>query len=216
MIKAIIFDLDGTLLNTLIDLNISVNYALKSQNYPNRDLEHTRCSIGNGVAKLIERSVPENTPVEEYKKTLKIFEQHYKIHYQDNTIPYSEVFNLLKRLKQEGYFLAVCTNKLQDVAVLLIEKFFPKVFDIIQGDVPELKKKPDPSMINNVISRFGIQKDECLYIGDTNVDEETAVNSGLDYYLVTYGYRTKDELKEMCPKAKTVDTCEELFNLLKR
>lgn len=215
MKKLLIFDLDGTLIDTLIDLKNAVNHALKIKNFPQKDLEHVRKSIGNGVAKLVARCIPDNEANSEYKSTLEEFRKYYSKHSLDFTIPYDGNLEALINLKQEGYILTVATNKLTDIARPLIEKFFPGLFNYVQGDEPGMDRKPAPMMIESICQKMGVEKADAFYIGDTNVDMETAVNSKVDYVLVTYGYRTKDELKEQCPGKPTIDSLSELSEYLK-
>ena len=211
MKKVIIFDLDGTLIDTLEDLKNSVNFALNSKNYPIRTKEHVRKSIGNGVSKLVERCLPIDHAKEEHQETLKIFTEHYQIHAFDNTKPYDGVFELLTKLKNDGYLLAVATNKIQDVAQNLIDLFYPHLFDLVVGDREGIKKKPEPDMVNFIKDYFQVSKENCLYIGDTEVDRLTAVNSKIDYLIETYGYRTKDEWEKLDSKQKTFPSTESLY-----
>ncbi len=214
MKKLLIFDLDGTLLNTLEDLRNAVNHALNLRNYPLRSLEDIRKAIGNGVAKLVARSIPNGTGNPDYEDTLKEFRKYYSVHSEDYTSPYLGVHEALLNLKSQGYILTVATNKLTDIARPLLEKFFPKVFDYIQGDEPGMDRKPAPMMINTICSKFGIDKKDAFYIGDTNVDMQTAENSEVDFVLVTYGFRTKEELKVQCPGRPTIDDIKELDSFL--
>lgn len=214
MKKLIIFDLDGTLIDTLTDLQMSVNFALGKFHYPNRSLEQVRKDIGNGVAKLIERSISAGILDENYSKILQIFEEHYRENYANFTRPYDGVYDLLLRLKEEGYIVTVATNKIVDVAKHLLDKLYPGVFYHIQGDAPCIKKKPDPMMIDELIKFYGVSKEETLYVGDTNVDEQTALGAKVDYVLVTYGYRTKEEIKNMCQCTHLVDNTEELYQFI--
>ena len=215
MKKLIIFDLDGTIINTLIDLKNSLNHALFLHNLPPRTLEQTRKAIGNGVSKLIERSIPESIGKEEQKIMLQEFREHYLVHAADSTLPYDGVFNLLIKLKNDGYKLAVCTNKLQEAAEQLVNKMYPNLFDIIVGDQEGLRKKPEPDMVKLVLSKLNVSKKDALYIGDSEVDKQTAVNSGIDYIVETYGYRTKDEWYLMDPHQKTVSSPEEIYKVIK-
>jgi len=216
MKKLLIFDLDGTLIDTLVDLKNAVNYALKLRNYPERSLEQVRKAIGNGVAKLVARSIPNGTDNPDYEDTFKDFRVFYSIHSEDNTKPYPGVLDVLINLKSSGYLLAVATNKLTDIARPLIEGFYPKMFDFVQGDEPGMDRKPAPMMVSSLCKKFNVDKKDAFYIGDTNVDMETAINSKVDYVLVTYGYRTKEELKEQCPNKPTIDDIKELENYLKK
>lgn len=210
MKKLLIFDLDGTLLNTLEDLRNAVNHALNLRNYPLKSLEDVRKAIGNGVAKLVARSIPNGTDNPDYEDTLNEFRKYYSIHSEDFAKPYPGVYETLLNLKSCGYLLAVATNKLTEIARPLIEKFYPKVFDYIQGDEINMERKPSPMMINTICQKLGVDKVDAFYIGDTNVDMQTAENSEVDYVLVTYGYRTKEELKIQCPNRPTIDNIEQL------
>lgn len=193
--ELIIFDLDGTLIDTLKDLNASVNYALTLNGYPNRNLEHTRLSIGDGVAMLIKRSVPEYLGDNQYRKTLDDFEAYYHIHSSDYTTAYAGMRDTIEYLKAKGYKLAVSTNKIEDVAVSLIHRFYGNLFDTICGDNKIRAKKPAPDSINEIMKRLGItDKSKIVYIGDTEVDHRTADNAGVDSLIVTYGYRKQFEL----------------------
>lgn len=216
MKKLLIFDLDGTLINTLIDLKNAVNHALNLKNYPNRSIEQVRKDIGNGVAKLIARSIPNGEDNPDYQCVLSEFRKYYSIHYKDFTSPYPHVFDVLQKLKEESYILAVATNKIIDVARTLIDNMYPSLFDYVQGDEPGMEKKPHPMMLESLCKRFNVNKNEAFYIGDTNVDMEVAENAQIDYVLVTYGYRKKDELDIQCKNKPTIDDMGELIEYLKR
>ena len=216
MKKLIIFDLDGTLIDTLEDLKNSVNYALSCKNYPIRTKEQVRKAIGNGVSKLIERLLPNGVSNEEYFDTLEIFKKHYDIHYQDNTIPYKGVITLLMQLKNDGYLLSVCTNKIQEVSEKLINRFYPGLFDLVVGDQEGLKKKPEKDMIVKTLEILKVSKEDALYIGDTEVDKQTAVNSGLDYIMEGYGYRTIEEWKVLDPNLDIKKTPQEVYKTIKQ
>lgn len=216
MKKLLIFDLDGTLIYTLEDLKNAVNHALKLRNYPEITVEHIRKAIGNGVAKLVARCIPGGEDNPDYKDTLKDFRAYYSVHSLDNTVPYPGVKGALINLKNEGYILAVATNKLTDISRPMINDFYPRLFDYVQGDEPGMDRKPAPMMIESLCKRFKASLGETFYIGDTNVDMQTAENAGVDYVLVTYGFRTKEELAEQCPGRPTIDSMSELSEYLKR
>ena len=216
MKKLIIFDLDGTLIDTLEDLKNSVNYALKLHHFPLKSLEDIRKAIGNGVAKLVARNIPDNEANAEYLDTLADFRKHYSQNSCVFTKPYDGMNDALINLKSHGYILAVATNKLTSVARPMIEGFFPGLFDFIQGDEPGMDRKPAPMMVESLCQRFKVDKKDAFYIGDTNVDMETAINSKVDFVLVTYGYRTKEELKVQCPGQPTIDNINELEGYLRK
>ena len=214
MKKVVIFDLDGTLLDTLKDLAEAVNYALNHFSYPNRSLKQVRKDIGNGVNKLIERSIPNGLANKDYDECLKIFKEYYRNNYDVYTKSYKKIPELVSTIKAHGYIVTVATNKIIDVAKILLDHHYPNLFDYIQGDAIGVQKKPHPNMIKNIIDHYHVSKDEVLYIGDTNVDEETALNAGVDYLLVTYGYRTIEEIKNSCVTKNLADNDEDILNYL--
>ena len=215
MKKVIIFDLDGTLLDTLDDLQMSVNFALVQFHYPLRTREQVRCDIGNGVEMLIKRSVPQGISQQNFEKCLSIFRESYKEKYNVHTCAYDGCYDLLKKLQNEGYIVTVATNKILSVARTLLDAHYPGIFDYFQGDTPSMKKKPDSMMIDEIIKHYGINKEEALYIGDTNVDEQTALNSKVDYALVTFGYRTVEEIKKSCVTTTLLNNTEDIYNFVK-
>ena len=215
MIKAVIFDLDGTLLDTLDDLRMSVNFALSKYNYPLRTREQVRKDIGNGVEMLIKRSVLNGFLDENYQNCLCLFRQSYKEKYNVHTHPYEWCFDLVAKLRNEGYIVTVATNKIHSVAKDLLDTHYPGLFDYFQGDKEGIKKKPDPQMIDEIIKHYNLSRDEVVYIGDTNVDEETALNAGVKYALVTYGYRTEEDIKKSCISTTLLNNTTEVYNFIK-
>ena len=213
--KLLIFDLDGTLIDTLKDLNQSVNYALKKHSFPLKDLEHTRKSIGDGVAMLIKRSLPDDIDEKTYKDVLKDFEEHYHLHSEDNTSLYNGMKEVLISLKEKGYLLAVSTNKIEDVAKNLIDKFYPNIFDTVCGDNKSRRRKPYPDSINEISKRLSFyDKENITYIGDTEVDYMTAKNSDINFILVSYGYRLEREQKALNLKTFGIKKPADLLNIL--
>ena len=211
--KTLIFDLDGTILDTLIDLKNAVNHALNFYNLPKKDLEFVRKAIGNGTTVLIKRCTPSTLSDEERNKVFNIFKSYYLEHYADYTKPFEGIKEMLINLKGK-VTLAVVSNKDNDLTNKIINKEFPGLFDIIQGSYLDHPKKPDPYLINKIIKENNIDRANCLYIGDTNVDKESATNVGLPYLLVNYGYRTKEELEKMCPNDTTLSSVNGLYNQL--
>ena len=212
MKKLLIFDLDGTLLDTLSDLANSVNFALEEYHLEKKSKEYVRKSIGNGVAMLIARCIPNGLDNPMYQEILATFRNHYFSHYLDNTVPYKGIEITLQKLKENGYLLAVVSNKIDRITKDLIVHFFPGVFEVIQGDTSTLNKKPHPDMVNHVLETLNVDRKDACYIGDTNVDYETACNSKMDVLLVTYGYRTREEMKEYNITAPYVDSPLEIAN----
>lgn len=211
--KYIIFDLDGTILDTLKDLANAVNYGLKSFNLPEKDIDFVRLAIGNGTKILIKRCTPCDLSEEERSKVFDVFKEYYFKHFTDNTKPYPGIYEMLLKLKELGNIkLVVLSNKDDDLTKQLINKEFPRVFDIIQGSYIDKPRKPDPYLISKILNENNIDKKDCLYVGDTNVDKETADNANLKYLLVNYGYRSKEELIKMCPNDTSIDTVEELYH----
>lgn len=212
MIKAIVFDLDGTLLDTLLDLQKSVNFALKSLQFPEISYEHARVSIGNGTTMLMRRCTPKNIDEETQLKAFNLFSEYYSLHYNDSTKPYEGIANLLSKLKSLGYKLGVISNKLDPKAKELVEFHFPNTFDAVQGTYLDKPKKPSKIITDMLLNSLGINGEEALYIGDTEVDLECAKNGNMKFILVGYGYRTIDELKKTCPTFKPITNFDDLFN----
>ncbi len=192
--KAIIFDLDGTLLNTLDDLAASTNHALREMGYPERTLLEVRTFVGNGVAKLIERAVPAGTALEKAEETLAVFKKHYATHCEEKTAPYEGVISLLDKLLENGKILAVVSNKLDSAVAVLCKQYFGDRMTVTVGDRDGIRKKPYPDSVNEVLARLGISKEEAIYIGDSDVDIETAKNAEMDCISVTWGFRDRDIL----------------------
>lgn len=209
--KTLIFDLDGTILDTLVDLKNAVNHGLNFRNLPEKDLEFVRKAIGNGTQVLIKRCTPCDISDEERQVVFDEFKKYYLAHYDDNTVPYEGIKEMLAILKNKCR-LVVVSNKDDDLTKKLINKCFPNTFDIIQGSYLDKPKKPDPYLINKIINDNSIYKSECLYIGDTDVDKQSALNAGLGYRLVNYGYRTKEELEKICPDDISLSSVAELLN----
>ena len=211
--KTIIFDLDGTILNTLVDLKNAVNHGLKTYNLPEKDLEFVRTAIGNGTQVLIKRCTPEYLSDEERRLVFASFKNYYLKHYADYTKPYPGIKEMLQSIKGKVQ-IALVSNKDDDLTQKLISKEFPGLFDIIQGSYFDQPKKPNPYLINKIVIENNISKNDCLYIGDTNVDKESATNAGLQYRLVNYGFRNKEELEKMCPNDTSISSVEELHNYI--
>ncbi len=212
MKDTVIFDLDGTLLDTLEDLYDAVNFAMRNCGFPERTLEEIRRFVGNGVRVLVRRSVPENTPDKEYEKAYSLFRAYYKDNMENHTRPYDGIGELLDNLKNAGFKIAIVTNKADFAAIPLCKRMFPQVETVI-GTNENIIPKPDPCGVYKALEILGSEKENAFYIGDSEVDAETAFNSGLDLISVLWGFRTKDELKKLGLDF-FVSTPKELENIL--
>lgn len=193
--KTFIFDLDGTLLNTLDDLAESVNYAMQQCGFPKRTLDEIRRFVGNGVKKLIERALPEGTDEAEFNKALGEFKKHYSQNSRNKTAPYEGIMELLHNLKDSDCNLAIVSNKVDFAVKDLRDEFFSDVIDVAIGDSDATRTKPEPDMVYKAIDELGTDKESCVYIGDSDVDIKTAKNSGLDCISVSWGFRSRSELE---------------------
>ena len=194
MYKAVIFDLDGTLLDTLDDLRNAVNFALREFSFPERSREEIRSFIGNGVVKLMERSTPDGTDAITQEKCLDTFRRYYLEHMADNTAPYKGIISLLERLRSEGISTAVVSNKLHSAVVGLCEDYFPSLIDIPLGVADETERKPSPLNVYRAMEEINSDKENTVYVGDSNVDVETAHRAELKCIGVTWGFRDREEL----------------------
>jgi len=189
-----IFDLDGTILETLEDLKNSVNYALKHNGLPERSLEEVRKFVGNGIKKLIERAVPKATSAEKEELVFNSFNEHYAVHCKDTTKPYDGIIEMLNELKNCSVKCAVVSNKSDYAVQPLCDHYYPGIFDIAVGVKEGIRPKPNPDTVNAVISQLGSDKNKTVYIGDSDVDVQTAINAGVDCIGVLWGFREKDTL----------------------
>ena len=194
--EAVIFDLDGTLLNTLEDLQASVNYAMKCHNMPEHSLEEIRCFVGNGIEKLIERAVVENTEESVRKAVLADFKVHYAIHCNDKTGLYPGISALLAKLKAQGFQMAIVSNKLQTGVDALYDKYFKEYLSVAIGAREGIYKKPAPDTVFEALRILNIPKEQAVYVGDSEVDIATAANAGMQCITVTWGFRTRKEQEE--------------------
>ena len=192
--KAVIFDLDGTLLYTLKDLYLSVNHALEEFNYPTRTYEEIRRFVGNGIRNLMTQACPENIP--DFEECLACFKEYYSVHSQDNTEPYDGIIELLQKLKEKNIPCAVVSNKFEAATKELIEKHFEGFFATVVGEGAGIPKKPDPAGVFEVMKRLNVEKDEILLVGDAETDIATARNAGIKCITVTWGFRDIDYLTE--------------------
>ena len=211
--KLVLFDLDGTLIDTLEDLNAAVNFALKNYGFEPRSLEHTYNSIGNGVFILMQRSLPEGTDAETHLKCLNDFKEYYLRHYLVNTKDYVGMKETLLELKRRGYVLGVVTNKYNELSQIMIKHFFPNIFDIIQGEEARFNKKPSPDMVNYAMKILGFNTKNTIYVGDSYVDVETAKTAQIPLILANYGYHKGDDFYQI-KSAPHIDAPTDLLNIL--
>lgn len=195
-IKNIVFDLDGTLLNTLDDLANSTNHALRLCGYNTHTTEEVRLMVGNGVANLIKRAMPTNCSEEEFNNCFAAFKQHYAVHCKDLTKPYDGILELLHELKSRGIRMAIVSNKLDSAVKELNQQFFKDYIDVAIGEIADVKRKPAPDMLLKAMEQLGAEKDETIYIGDSDVDIVTAHNTGIPCISVLWGFRDKPFLMQ--------------------
>ena len=197
MIKTVLFDLDGTLLNTLTDLSNSVNYALSSHHLPQRTELEVRSFLGNGIHNLIERSVPENTPRELLEDVFQSFKSYYLQHGLDSTAPSPGIISLLKALQQKSVKMAIISNKVDTAVQQLNKKFFSDYIGIAIGEKPQIRRKPAPDSVLLAIKALDANPATTLYVGDSEVDYETAHSAGIRCALVTWGFRDRLDLEAL-------------------
>lgn len=197
----IIFDLDGTLLNTMDDLASATNYALSMCGFPRRSIEECRQFVGNGVSKLLERALPEEARNPQNLAALrKPFFTYYDVHLTDQTYPYAGITHLLSQLQACGVKLAVCSNKYQRATEHLIHHFFAKnKFVTILGQRENIPLKPNPQVIEEILYLAKEIKENCLYVGDSEIDMQTAQNAGIKACGVTWGFRSQETLSAYNP-----------------
>lgn len=192
--NTIVFDLDGTLLYTLEDLLDGVNHTMTMFGYPARSLEEVRSFVGNGIGKLIERSVPDDVSKSQYEIVLAAFRNYYTKNCQNKTKPYDGIFEMLKELKQRNIKLAIVSNKNHKAVCELREKYFKDYIEVAIGDRTGYKRKPSPDSLHEALKCLGSKVEESVYVGDSDVDLETAKNAGIEHVLVTWGFRDKEYL----------------------
>ena len=211
MKKLVIFDLDGTLLNTIADLANSTNYALKVLGYPIHEPDKYNFMVGNGINKLFERALPDGEKTEEnVLRVRQEFVPYYDRHNADKSRPYPGVTELLETLQTAGMQLAVASNKYQAATEKLIAHYFPNIkFTAVFGQREGIPVKPDPIIVKEILQIAKVQEEETLYVGDSGVDMQTAINAGVTSCGVTWGFRPRTELESFHPD-HIVDNAEEI------
>lgn len=189
-----VFDLDGTLLDTLRDLAASCNYALRWAEMPERTIDEVRRFVGNGVKKLMERAIPEGLDNPKFETTYETFRKHYLVHSLDTTVPYPQVMDMLGELKERGCHLAVVSNKFYAATQELCCHFFGDYIDVAIGERENIRKKPAPDTVVEALRQLGVGKENAVYVGDSDVDIDTARNCGIPCISVLWGFRDKEFL----------------------
>ena len=211
--NTVIFDLDGTILDTLCDLRDSVNFALTINGLPCRSTEEIRAFVGNGIRLLVERAVPENTDKETVDKCFIDFKEHYKINSANSTKPYDGIIDVLHQLKGKGVRLCVVSNKADFAVQSLVETYFAGIFDFAVGEKDSVRRKPYPDSVFAAMEYLGADKTKTVYVGDSEVDVETAVNSSIPCVAVTWGFRDKEVLDKLNPEY-IIDEPKQIVNII--
>ena len=192
--QLVIFDLDGTILNTLEDLYFSVNHALQKSGFALRTLEEVRQFVGNGIRKLIERAVPSGCSENQINQVHADFTAYYAVHCADHTRPYEGISELLSTLRKTGIKTAVVSNKADYAVQILCQDYFPGLFDAITGEREGIRRKPAPDSVLSILNALQISPQQAIYVGDSDVDIQTAKNAGLACISVCWGFRDKEFL----------------------
>ena len=193
----IVFDCDGTLLDTLTDLRNAVNYVLRAHDLPERSVPEVKAALGNGVAHLMRQSLPDSISEAEFNTYLDEFKAYYGEHLQDYTAPYPGMLDVLDTLRAKGYKLAIVSNKIQEGITPLNKEYFGDRLPVAIGERPGLQRKPAPDMVLQALKELNSSQDESIYIGDSEVDVATAKNSGLLCIGVTWGFRDEQLHKDL-------------------
>lgn len=209
----IIFDLDGTLLDTSKDLHIALNYALKEHNLPSTTIQQTLSYLGTGIDELVAKAIPDGKQNKDFPQIFSTFKTYYEQHLNDNTTPYDGIIELLTTLKQKNYKLGIISNKFDQAVQELHQQFFSNLIDLSIGVSPTTPKKPSPIGIHTLIEKLNAQNEPNIFVGDSEVDIQTALNANVKIISVSWGFRTKEFLTSA--KAPIiVDTPNELLSLL--
>lgn len=194
MKNTVIFDMDGTLLDTLEDLRDSVNFALEKYKYPKRTIEEIRNFVGNGVKVLVDKALPDGTENEDFDDVFMTFKSHYAENCNNKTKPYDGLIPVIKKLKDDGYKMAVVSNKSDREVKNLTKIYFDGLIDVAIGQSDKIRKKPYPDEVERALELLNSVADESVYVGDSEVDVMTAKNSNLDLIAVLWGFRSRDFL----------------------
>ncbi len=213
VIDTIIFDLDGTLLNTLTDLTNSVNYALEKYQLPTYSLDQVRQMVGNGVTVLMERAIPGGQSFDRFQDCLNTFKEHYEVHKKDNTCPFPGIINFLKKADASGYKLAVVSNKFDLAVKELCQDFFSPYITTAIGESSQTSPKPAPDTVYKAMEELHSLPEQCIYVGDSDVDISTAKNAGIPCISVSWGFRSRQFLSAH-GASTIIDTAKELEKVI--
>ena len=216
MRNTIIFDLDGTLLDTLADLAASVNFALRTHHLPERTTSEIRQFLGNGIRYLMEKSVGGAVSGDAFEEVFQTFRSHYVDHCLDTTAPYPGIMNALNELNAKGYKMAIVSNKLHPAVQELNERFFKGYITSAVGESATVRRKPNPDAVLAALRELGSEESEAVYVGDSEVDLLTAKNAGLPCILVTWGFRDESFLRtlHLLPNTQFAHNADELLQIV--
>ena len=206
--KTVIFDLDGTLLNTLDDIRDSLNVALSKFGFKERSLEEVRKAVGYASKELLARTLEGGYENPQLQTVLDYYLEYYEKHSNIKTKPYEGIIELLEELREQGVRVAIVSNKPQEAVSILSREIFGDLVELAIGESAELPRKPNPAMLLKAVEELGCAKEECVYVGDTEVDVQTARNAEMDIIVVLWGFRTKDVLLKTGAKTFAADTKE--------
>ncbi len=208
-----IFDLDGTILNTLDDLADSVNHVLEEYGFPQHTKDEVRMMVGNGILNLIKRALPNGTEQSMVEAVYADFNAYYKLHSADKTKPYDGITEMLEQLKARGVKLAVVSNKADYAVQDLCERYFSRLFDVVAGEKTGVPKKPAPDGVNSILHKLGIERNKSVYIGDSDVDVQTANNAEIACIAVDWGFRDR-ALLEKCGAELIASSTDDIIKVI--
>lgn len=211
--EAVIFDMDGTVLDTLEDLHTAINHSLSHFGLPQVSSQHVRASLGNGAKMLVRRCLPQNSSPELERELLEYYSSYYNSHCRIKTRPYEGIVELMNRLRARGIKLAILSNKPDPAVKELAAAFFPGLLDSAVGESETVLRKPDPTGVLQAVSQLGLEKERCVYVGDSQVDIATAQNASMPCIAVCWGFRSRQELEEAGAK-ELAENATELEKLI--
>lgn len=206
--QLVIFDMDGTILNTLGDLTDSMNHVLAANGYPTKPESEVRGYLGNGLRALSDLCLPAGTPADVAQRVFEQLRDYYSDHCAIRTCAYDGIMPLIRRLKEAGVKVAVVSNKIDEAVQELCVSYFESIFDYAIGERPGMRKKPAPDPVNAVLHDMGFERGQAVYVGDTEVDIQTAKNAGMDCIAVDWGFRARDYISTLGAEYLVSDPAE--------